>query len=151
MENFTQASDIYSFGMVMYFAATGKQPFYNCAHDYYLAVNICKGHRPELNETGAPKRYIDLMKRCWDSNPDNRPDSNEILELFLRDEFWDWNMTKKIPPYIESVNHPQAIYTSRLLDPFTNDLPEPRNESTNFNIPDDDDFNFCDNFDNFEE
>src|SRR6266536_3255506 len=47
---YTQAADIYSFGMVMYFTATGKQPFSNCAHDHYLALNICNGIRPEMNE-----------------------------------------------------------------------------------------------------
>src|SRR5436190_15111408 len=31
---YTEAADIYSFGMIMYFVATGQQPFANCAHDY---------------------------------------------------------------------------------------------------------------------
>src|SRR6266536_4482320 len=35
---YTQAADIYSFGMIMYFVATRKQPF---AHDNLLALNIC--------------------------------------------------------------------------------------------------------------
>ena len=52
---YTQASDIYSFGMVMYFIATGKQPFVNYAHDEYLALNICNGIRPEISERAAPK------------------------------------------------------------------------------------------------
>src|SRR5204863_210149 len=78
---YTQAADIYSFGMIMYFVATGKQPFANCAHDEFLALNICNGIRPEINEPEAPKCYIDLMKRCWDSNPDNRPDVIELENL----------------------------------------------------------------------
>ena len=59
---YTQAADIFSFGMIMYFIATGKQPFSNCAHDELLALNICNGIRPEINEPEAPKCYIDLMK-----------------------------------------------------------------------------------------
>ena len=30
---YTQAANIYSFGMVMYFVATGRQPFSDRAHD----------------------------------------------------------------------------------------------------------------------
>ncbi|CAB5352357.1 unnamed protein product [Rhizophagus irregularis] len=78
---YTQAADIYSFGIIMYFVATGKQPFANSKHDHYLALNICKGGRPELNEPEAPECYIDLMKKCLDSNPVNRLKAAEIEEL----------------------------------------------------------------------
>jgi serine/threonine protein kinase len=78
---YTPAADIYSFSMVMYFIATGKQPFVDDTHDdVALAVRIIKGQRPEINESGAPKCYIDLMSKCWDSNPDNRPNASEIEE-----------------------------------------------------------------------
>ncbi|POG70628.1 kinase-like domain-containing protein [Rhizophagus irregularis DAOM 181602=DAOM 197198] len=80
-KTYTQAADIYSFGMIMYFVATGKQPFVDCAHDGVLALSICNGIRPEINEKIIPKCYTDLMKRCWDLNPDNRPNSIEIKEL----------------------------------------------------------------------
>ncbi|CAB5208722.1 unnamed protein product [Rhizophagus irregularis] len=60
---------------------TSKQPFADCAHDSILAIKICSGTRPDINELEAPKYYIDLMKRCWDSNPDNRPNAIEIEEL----------------------------------------------------------------------
>src|SRR5436190_11098166 len=80
---YTQAADIYSFGMIMYFVATGKQPFADCAHDEVLALNICNGNIPEINEPEAPKCYIDLMKKCWDNNPDNRPKATEIFRLIL--------------------------------------------------------------------
>src|SRR6266496_3425953 len=78
---YTKPADIYSFGMIMYFVATGKQPFATCAHDEILVLEICEGARPEINEPEAPKCYIDLMKKCWDSNPDNRPNAIEVEKL----------------------------------------------------------------------
>ncbi|RGB33068.1 kinase-like domain-containing protein, partial [Rhizophagus diaphanus] len=78
---YTQAADIYSFGMVMYFIITGRQPFGNRAHDSLLALDICNGIRPEVPEIPELKSniYIDLMKKCWDSNPDNRPNVNQLI------------------------------------------------------------------------
>ncbi|GBB99965.1 hypothetical protein RclHR1_00370006 [Rhizophagus clarus] len=142
---YTQAADIYSFGMIMYFVATGKQPFANCAHDNTLAVNICNGIRPEISEKGVPKCYIDLMKKCLDSNPENRPIVNEIEELIKSFSASIYGYTGKISFNSEfkkqfeeaeeyrkenilsiengqSTTHPQAYYTSRLLNPFTKDL-----------------------------
>ena len=143
---YTQAADIYSFGMVMYFVATGRQPFANCAHDQCLALKICNGIRPEINEPEAPKCYIDLMKKCWDSNPNKRPNTNEVYKLvglFYNDiSDFKFNMISKKTQYksefekaenyrkantssienIQSTTHSQAIYTSRILNPFIEDL-----------------------------
>ncbi|CAB4444213.1 unnamed protein product [Rhizophagus irregularis] len=65
----------------MYFVATGQQPFHNCAHDHHLALDICKGVRPEIYEPEAPSCYINLMKKCWDSDPNNRPNIFEVNNL----------------------------------------------------------------------
>ncbi|UZO24698.1 uncharacterized protein OCT59_016993 [Rhizophagus irregularis] len=126
-KSYTQAADIYSFGMIMYFVATGKQPFANRSHDKLLAFDIVhKEIRPEINESEVPKCYIDLMKKCWDSNPMNRPSATEIDELIssFRNNFiaGKGEQFKELEISIEnnqSTTHSQAIYTSRLLNSFT--------------------------------
>src|SRR5436305_74463 len=135
---YTQAADMYSFGMVMYFVATHRQPFADRAHDQNLALSICNGIRPEIIEKEAPKCYIDLMKKCWDPNPDNRPNAIEVEKsiISIRDSRDD-EINKQFEEAFEYkkansltfennqiTTHPQAVYTSRLLNPFTKDLPK---------------------------
>ena len=67
--------------MIMYFMATGKQPFANCAHDNNLAIQICNGIRPEINKQEVPECYINLMEECWNSDPNNRPNMSKIEKL----------------------------------------------------------------------
>ncbi|GBC05630.1 hypothetical protein RclHR1_06320008 [Rhizophagus clarus] len=152
---YTQAADIYSFGMIMYFVATGRQPFSDRAHDKSLVLDICNGIRPEINEQKVPECYIELMKMCWDSNPNDRPNAVKIeeyiwlfhysntlnaseFEFFMKIEksqehyeiekqFKEAEEFRKENPIsikdIQLNTHPQAIYTSRLLNSFTKDLP----------------------------
>ena len=130
--------------MIMYFVATGSQPFSDCAHDQNLAIRICNGIRPEITEKEAPKCYIDLMKKCWDQNPDNRPNAKEMDELIesiynsndkIKQQFKEAYKYKKANlsaiENIQSTTHPQAIYTSRLLNPYTKDLPKYDNIDNN--------------------
>ncbi|RIA79503.1 hypothetical protein C1645_794249, partial [Glomus cerebriforme] len=46
--------------------------------------DICEGKRPLIPEY-TPEPYADLMKRCWDPDPINRPTAKE-----LRRKFSDW-------------------------------------------------------------
>ncbi|EXX57914.1 Rad53p [Rhizophagus irregularis DAOM 197198w] len=124
---YTQAADIYSFGMVMYFIATERQPFANRAHDEFLALDICEGVRPEINKLKAPKFYIELMNKCWDLNPNKRPNATEIsdqISLWKNDDFEHVENYRKANLFKRDqlINHPQAIYTSRILNPYTKNL-----------------------------
>ncbi|POG73713.1 kinase-like domain-containing protein [Rhizophagus irregularis DAOM 181602=DAOM 197198] len=70
---YTSARDIYSFSMIMWEFTSGVPPFSNKVYDNcQLILDICNGERPEIIK-GTPKCYIDLMKKCWDGKPENRP------------------------------------------------------------------------------
>ncbi|GBB93622.1 hypothetical protein RclHR1_02200003 [Rhizophagus clarus] len=81
---YTRASDIYSLSMIMWEFTSGIPPFTCRVHDIQPSLNICKGERPEIIKN-TPKCYIDLMKKCWDSNPENRPTITE-----LEDKISEW-------------------------------------------------------------
>ncbi|CAI2188581.1 9092_t:CDS:2, partial [Funneliformis geosporum] len=48
-------------------------PFWDRAHDTELIIDICDGLRPPTDDIVAPEDYIELMKECWDPDPNKRP------------------------------------------------------------------------------
>src|SRR2546429_2998926 len=76
---YTKESDIYSFGMIMWEFTTGKKPFHDRPHNHCLILDILKGERPQITDD-TPEFYAELMKRCWDHNPENRPTAEEIQD-----------------------------------------------------------------------
>ena len=66
-------------GMIMWELTSGCKPFNNVEHDTELIYEIIDGKRPEIT-SDTPECYVNLMKRCWDSNPTKRPSITEICE-----------------------------------------------------------------------
>ncbi|RGB27784.1 kinase-like domain-containing protein [Rhizophagus diaphanus] len=95
---YTPASDIYSFSMIMWEFTSGIPPFNHEAHDCDLILDICKKEkRPEIiNNT--PKCYKDLMKKCWDSNPSNRPTIIMLENIMTECSPLYWNRKVYIRP-----------------------------------------------------
>src|SRR6266480_1384638 len=108
---YTPASDIYSFAMIMWELTSEVPPFDDRPHDFHLSLSICKGERPEIIE-GTPQCYIDLMKKCWDSDPLKRPKASEIKSII---ESWNYSIYKgefgNLNMEFKNINveyHPQA-------------------------------------------
>jgi serine/threonine protein kinase len=133
---YTKASDIYSFGIIINEYISEETPFNNIPHDHALAINICKGLRPNIFEY-TPKLLVDLIVKCWDAKAENRPTAKELYQELEKN--YDSKDYSQIEEYDDKIQlnrtsekrtsniqtHPQAIYTSRLLN-FKN-LPEPVN------------------------
>ncbi|GBB88755.1 hypothetical protein RclHR1_15340003 [Rhizophagus clarus] len=88
---YTKAADIYSFGIIMWEMTSGIPAFNNIPHDFDLSLDIWQGLRPDTvismefpndDEQDTEVEYLELMKRCWDSDPDKRPVADEIDKSF---------------------------------------------------------------------
>ncbi|RIA96126.1 kinase-like domain-containing protein [Glomus cerebriforme] len=118
---YTKASDIYSFGIIMWEFTSGVPAFNNLSHDFTLSLKICEGFRPKIIE-GTDPDFEKLMKKCWDTDPNNRPTADYLLEIF---DVWstihliEMDHEKRIQiSENESIveNHPSSCYTISKFD-----------------------------------
>ncbi|RHZ74096.1 hypothetical protein Glove_227g138 [Diversispora epigaea] len=152
-EEYAKAADVYSFGIIAYEIVTGFPPYPDIPHDKDLAMKICNGLRPKI-PFHIPKLITRIIMRCWDARVTHRPTFEELYDE-LDQYYWDYDdylregknkdseigiQIKKAEEFLanqESTDtttttplnyqtHPQAIYTSRLLN--YSKLPKPKNE-----------------------
>ncbi|GBC09843.1 hypothetical protein RclHR1_09160001, partial [Rhizophagus clarus] len=119
--NFLKEHDIYGVIPLMAPEVLRGKP-YTPASDIYR-------ERPEIIES-TPQCYMDLMKKCWNEDPLKRPSADEvsnIIENWISYPYVGINeeLGRNVMEFMNvpignnnliTESHPQACYTSRLLD-----------------------------------
>src|SRR4051812_6278411 len=122
--------------MIMWEYTTGKKPFHDRPHNHLLISDILNGIRPQVTDD-TPEFYTELMKKCWDHGPENRPTAQEIEDYLYKYCSYHNSITEKNQEIISLAeskrqeiiksdkfqsdtknykHHPGSFYTSRLLN-----------------------------------
>ncbi|CFW93402.1 putative Non-specific protein-tyrosine kinase [endosymbiont DhMRE of Dentiscutata heterogama] len=127
---YTQASDIYSFGIVAYELLAQAYPYPELG-DVDLALKVCQGYRPEIDKLLIPRACKDFIRRCWDNDPKKRPNARELKQVVSSwcNEIYEGENTSFYQQYKETKKqynqwsqntpyqiHPQAVTTSKVID-----------------------------------
>uniref|UniRef100_A0A8C8DT82 Receptor (TNFRSF)-interacting serine-threonine kinase 1, like n=1 Tax=Oryzias sinensis TaxID=183150 RepID=A0A8C8DT82_9TELE len=97
----TEKSDVYSFGIVVWVILTGEEPYANARSEDQISRCVRDGDRPaeDLIPEDTPSEVVQLMKRCWSDNPEERPSFKEAYDIFC--PFY----AKNLEPHIENDLH----------------------------------------------
>src|SRR5689334_3608369 len=87
-QKYTDRCDVYSFSICMYELFYEKQPYrgVNQQEDldtlFNLGIAVMEGKRPlilDLEYSEMEQNFIELMKKCWDQDPNQRPSFYELF------------------------------------------------------------------------
>ena len=114
----SKQADMYAFGMVVYEVITGTNPFGRRRRVEVPAL-ILRGWRPPRPEDtvaiGFGQGTWELVERCWDEDPEQRPRARDALEHFehVSRNSREVDPGPKVP--IHELDHPRPGNSSKSL------------------------------------
>jgi len=86
-KNYTIKADVFSYGVVLWEICSRETPYQNLKSPAAIMkyVTVEKG-RPDLTKIpkNCPLPLVELMVKCWDHDPDNRPSFEEVLDFLTK-------------------------------------------------------------------
>ncbi|WP_052411143.1 protein kinase domain-containing protein [Streptomyces sp. NRRL S-118] len=113
-ESLTEASDIFSLGTVLAFAASGRLPFNAPAGQLHALMYRVVHEPPDL--AGVPEPLLPLIKDCLAKNPADRP---TLAELRDRERTQHRSLTPWLPPILLARLGQEAVQLLDQEDPRT--------------------------------
>ncbi|GAB2282343.1 serine threonine-protein kinase [Dionaea muscipula] len=77
---YNRKCDVYSFGICLWEIYCCDMPYPNLSFAELSVAVVRQNVRPEIPRC-CPSSLASIMKKCWDANPDKRPDMDEVVKL----------------------------------------------------------------------
>ncbi len=82
---FSQESDVYSYGMVLWSISTGKKPFANLSN-IEISNKVFNGESEKIDQETHPA-FQPIIEQCWNKSPMDRPGLSEMIDDLENIEF----------------------------------------------------------------
>ncbi|KAL3512880.1 hypothetical protein ACH5RR_025597 [Cinchona calisaya] len=77
---YNRKCDVYSFGICLWEIYCCDMPYPDLSFSEMTSAVVRQNLRPEIPRC-CPSSLANVMKRCWDANPDKRPEMDEVVSL----------------------------------------------------------------------
>ena len=108
-DNYTNNVDVFAYSYILYEIWTLRKAWSDKKKLklFSLIDFINKGQRPVIKSDEIPKPYIDLIQKCWETDPSSRPTFIQIVKKFMenKDKYFKMSLInrKEFEEYIQSV------------------------------------------------
>jgi len=79
-EVYDEKVDIYSFGLILYFMSSGRQPFHWIENPQFILDEYCMGKEPRPEAAECPTHFRPIMTLAWASCPGTRPPAQDLVD-----------------------------------------------------------------------
>ncbi|RDY11213.1 Serine/threonine-protein kinase HT1, partial [Mucuna pruriens] len=77
---YNRKCDVYSFGICLWEIYCCDMPYPDLSFSEITSAVVRQNLRPEMPRC-CPNSLANVMKRCWDANPDKRPEMDEVVSM----------------------------------------------------------------------
>lgn len=77
---YNRKCDVYSFGICLWEIYCCDMPYPDLSFSEVTSAVVRQNLRPEIPRC-CPSSLSNVMKKCWDANPDRRPEMDEVVSL----------------------------------------------------------------------